>query len=144
MNCSTACAHVAVADDGVIVGGLTERLVPPAGMEAGVDLLEFSNVVDRALREIQPDHVVVLLPETWKASYRQHLPRSSMETIIRLAVARRDLPLDVLARATVRSRLGIPAKGSLDDHVGAAGPVVGRYWTAGRGLAALAALAVTV
>jgi hypothetical protein len=48
----------------------------------------------------------------------------------------------MLARPTVRSRLKLPKDGKLSAHVGTRIPKpVGRYWSAGRDVAALAALA---
>jgi hypothetical protein len=49
----------------------------------------------------------------------------------------------LLARATVRARLGLPKSGDLASHVSSVAPEpVGRYWSAGRDVAGLAALAM--
>ncbi len=126
-NCGSREAYLAADDDGEIVDGLTERLQPPVGLEAGEALTEFIDSVRRVLREVKPDRIEILLPETWSAAYRQHLDRATLE---------------MLAHATARARLRLPRTGRLDSHViSAAGAAVGRYWAAGRGLAALAAKA---
>jgi len=141
VSCSSRETYLAVDDDGTILDGLTERLQPSSGLEAGEGLTEFIDSVRRVLREVTPDRVAVLLPETWSATYRQHLDRATLDTLVRVAAALEDVPLEVLARATVRARLNLPRRGPLDSHVGRVGSSVGRYWSAGRGLAALAARA---
>lgn len=140
VNCSSSEVYLALADEQVVVDGMTERLQPPVGLETGEALVEFVDSVTRVLRETRPDLVTVLLPERWSAVYTQHLNRATMETLVRLAAAQEEIPVQVLARATLRSRLGLPRKGKLDEHLDAAGPPVGTYWTTGRGVAALAAL----
>jgi hypothetical protein len=62
-----------------------------------------------------------------------------METVIRLATVRGRIPIEVLNREAVRSRLNL--KGKLDLHVDHVVPSVGMYWHQGRGEAALVALA---
>lgn len=141
VNCGSGDVYFAVADDGAILAGMTERLQPPAGLEAGNGLLEFVDSVIRVLRETKPDLVTILLPDQWRAVYQQHLPRATLETLVRFSAAQEGVPVQVLARPTLRARLDLPRKGRLDEHIGAAGPPVGKYWTTGRGVAALAALA---
>jgi hypothetical protein len=66
----------------------------------------------------------------------------ALETLVRVAAVQEGIPIEVLARPTVRSRLGIPRAGELASHVATVvAEPVGRYWTAGRDVAALAALA---
>jgi hypothetical protein len=141
INCTTSAAFLAVCVDAAIADGYTERLKPPAGLEAGESLIEFAEAVRRVLREVQPERVILLMPETWTASYKSHLERASMETLVRLVCAQEHLPVDQLSRAAARSRLGLGRSGALDAHLSAAGDPVGQYWTTGRGVAALAALA---
>jgi hypothetical protein len=133
--------YLAVVEGGVVVAGLTERIQSISGLEAGEGLVEYVDTVRRVLREVSPARVGLLLPETWRGTYTQHLRRAELETMARLAAAMEEIPVDLLARATVRSRLGLPRSGSLENHVDAAGEPVGAYWSAGRGIAALAALA---
>lgn len=61
---------------------------------------------------------------------------------MRLASVRAGIPIDVLSRQTVRTRLSLPKGGELAGYVPdrIAAPV-GKYWSAGRDVAALAALA---
>jgi hypothetical protein len=56
----------------------------------------------------------------------------------------RELPLDRLSRPTVRSRLGLPARGKFETVVREAVEEVGPYWAAGRAAAAAAALALPI
>jgi hypothetical protein len=142
--CSTEAVNLAVAVNGEVVDGLPERLRPAHGVELGERLLEFIEDVARALAQVRPDRVALLLPEAHRrgtTSYQRVAPRVTLETLLRVAAARERYPLSLVARPTVRAALGLPKKGALDDHLGAAGTPVGRYWRDGRGLAALAALA---
>ena len=141
VNCNTSEAHLAVLDDGAVVDGLTERLKPASGVEIGDRLLEFKADVRRALAEIRPAQVLILMPERRQpsASYQGLMPRIVIETLVRVAAAEEQVPLDLVTRERVRAALKIK-KGKLDDHVDLAGDPIGKYWKAGRALAALAAL----
>lgn len=142
VHCSAKDAYLTVVDDGTVVDGLPERLRLPSGIESGERLLEFLEEVRRTLGEVCPAHVVILQPEGKQrgASYVRIAPRVVLETLIRVCSAQENIPLDLQPRPTVRSRLGLPAKGPLDSHLDHAGPTIGQYWGAGRGLAALAAM----
>jgi hypothetical protein len=135
---------------------MPDRLTPPAGIEAGGDLWAFMDQVTGALATIKPRLVVLLLPEEQGRSgddgrqrrsvpgqtHRSLTPRIAMETVVRLAAAREGVACDVLARATVKSRLHLGAAGNLEKALDSGDPKPsGKYWTTGRGLAALAARA---
>jgi hypothetical protein len=141
VNCTTRDIYLAVADQGQILDGLTERLRPPVGLEEGAALIELVDSMRRVIREVRPDKVELLQPEAWSASYSQHLPRARLETLIQFAAATEEIPLETLSRPTARARLNVPRTGPLESHIAIAGTVVGRYWTSGRGLAAMAAKA---
>jgi len=147
VNCDPHAAFLAAVEDGVVVDDLPERLKPPEGMELGDRLLEFIDEVRRALGEVGPSRIGLLQPESGKHQppYRSVTARATIETLVRVAAAQERVPVDLLARSTVRSRLDLPKRGALDAHVEAGmGAPVGRYWTTGRGLAALVARAVEV
>jgi hypothetical protein len=147
VNCDPHAAYVAVVEDGAVVTGLPERLIPPSGLELGGRLLEFVDEVRRDFGQMAPERIGLLLPESnaRKQAYGTIMPRVTIEAMVRVAAAQEEIPLDLVARPTVRSRLGLPRAGSLDDHLAqAVGSSVGRYWTTGRGLAALVARAVEV
>ncbi len=142
INCTSRAIFFAIDDDSQIVDGLTERLQPPTGLEAGEALLELVESVRRVVREVRADRLALLLPEeTWTASYSEHLDRAKLDILIRLAAAQERVLIEVLARPTLRARLELPRSGTLDSHVARVYAPVGRYWSAGRGLAALAAKA---
>lgn len=143
INCTSNEAYVALLEDGVVLDGYPERLRLPGGVEGGEGLLEFIDEVRRTLAQARPDHVVLLLPEGRQrgATYQRIAPRVVLETLVRLAAAQENVPTDLLARATVRARLGLPRSGSLDDQLSHAGTPTGHYWNNGRGLAALAGFA---
>jgi hypothetical protein len=121
------------------------RIEVAALSEASVELEATLDEVGRALSQIGPDLIVLVLPEQsprFKYTYNQIAPRVTLETLIRLAAVRADIPIEVMSRATVRSKLSLPRKGDLASDVPAcvARPT-GPYWNAGRNVAALAALA---
>jgi hypothetical protein len=95
------------------------------------------------LAETQPGVVRVLLPEqTYKGSYSSLAPRAALETLVRLASDNGDVPVERLHRNTARARVGMPRGGKFEDHITAIIPEpMGRYWAAGRRLAAVAAIA---
>lgn len=122
------------------MSGYPERLRFPTGVETGEGLLECIAEVRRILGQTSAERVALLLAESNASASPR---RTTLETLIRVAAAQEGTHLDLLARQTVRSRLRLPRTGSLDTHVcRAAGTGSGRYWTSGRGLAALAGLAV--
>lgn len=152
--CTSSATYLANCLDGVVLEVPPYRLIPPIGIEAGADLWAFMDSVTDALAKIRPDLVVLLLPEEQGPggrkgrppgagpTHRSLTPRIAMETVVKMAVAKERIPCDVLARATVRSRLGLPLKGNLDLSVDRGDPPRGGpYWGDGRGLAALAARA---
>lgn len=144
VHCSATHAFLAVADGGVAVAAPPYRLEPAVSTDEEHALWETLDTFAQAIDEVAPDRIHLLLPESGENTKQTHSrwrSRIEMETLLRLAAARRDLPLDRLARATVRSRLGLPARGQFDVVVRAAIQEVGPYWAAGRANAAAAALA---
>lgn len=146
--CTPTAAFLALAVDGVIQPG-PDRLEWPAREESerlGVLLNDMRGL----LVEQRVDQVALLLPERagqsgsgLRSSYYQVAPRVMIETIIRLAAVMNQLPVAMLDRRSVRSRLDCGVTGKLESYVERVIPAApGRYWRAGRGLAALAALAM--
>jgi hypothetical protein len=120
----------------------TERVDVASLFEASTELEATLNEVGRVIAQVKPDLVTVLLPEYYTASYAEIAPHVALETLVRLAAVRAGVGVEMLTRPTVRSRLNLPVKGKLSTHVAARIPdPVGRYWSAGRDVAALAALA---
>jgi hypothetical protein len=143
ITCSKDEILMAVADEGEIVEDPHEKLSLSAGLERTERLRSAHSDIKRTLSEIKPDHVRILLPEqTYKDSYARIAPRVTLEVLARLACADADIPVEMLHRASARSRLGVSKKGQFDDSVTrVVGPPVGKYWNRGRKLAAAAALA---
>ena len=143
MNCDPQRAFLAVAEEGVIVNGFPAKLELAAGLDDGQRLLALVDDAERALTQIDPERLAILLPEASGrgSSHARLAPRIIIETLVRTAAAKRTIPLEMMSRPRLRSKLGLPRKGSLDQYLDAAGDPIGSYWTAGRGLAALAALA---
>jgi hypothetical protein len=141
--CKKDAIMLAIADDGELVDDPHQRLQAPALLERSERLRAILDDVKRVLAEVEPDEVRVLMPETrYEASYVQMAPRVTLETLVRIAALDAGAPVEMLNRATARARLDMPKKGPFDGHIPAVISVpVGNYWTAGRNLAAAAALA---
>jgi len=120
-----------------------EKLEWPAG-EATERLVPLLRSVQDVIAEHRIDAVSVLLPQRSRRpthGYFGVADRVILETVIRLGSALAGKPVVMMERATVRARLGFPPAGTLEDYVERVLPQpAGRYWKAGRALAALAAL----
>lgn len=133
---------LAVASNGALIADGHEKLTTAAVLEETERLRVMQTDIERMLAEVRPDRVRILMPEqTYKDSYVRIAPRVTFETLMRLACVGTHVPVEMLHRASARSRLGVPRKGRLEDHIPAVAEPVGRYWNAGRNLAAAAALA---
>ena len=134
---------LAVADGGALLEGQTEKLKAPAILEETERLQGLLEDLNRMLAEVRPDVVRVLMPEqTYDDSYARIAPRVALETLVRLAAVSAGKPVEMLHRASARARLGMERRGKFESHIPATvGEPVGKYWNAGRNLAAAAALA---
>jgi hypothetical protein len=145
VTCSTGTALLSVVEDGEVVDATVQRVQVASLLEASAELESMLDEIGRALAQTKPDLVVLLLPEQsprHKRTYQEIAPRAALETLVRLASVRAGIPIDVLPRATVRARLSLPRTGELSSHVSEKiSAPVGKYWSAGRDVAALAALA---
>lgn len=133
-----------IVENEQVVTGPVERVEVSSQHEASEELEETLAELGRGLAQIKPDLVVLLMPEQsrFKKTYHEIAPRVALETLVRLAAVRAEIPIEVLPRATVRARLKLPRNGDLASHVADRIPEpVGRHWTIGRDVAALAALA---
>jgi hypothetical protein len=143
VNCTPGCAFLALVENGSIQP-VPERLEWPAGEESE-RLAGLFQDAQALLREQAVSQVVLLLPGrggAHKPGYFVVAPRVALETVIRLAAVMLEIPVVVLERATVRARLKCAKTGGLEEYLDQVIPEpVGKYWTAGRGLAAMAALA---
>lgn len=146
VHCSTTYAFFAVSDDGVVVHIGPQRLAPVQSTHEDAALWQTMDAFGAALAEIRPTRIHLLLPESAENARQTHgrwRPRIEMETLLRLAAAQADIPVERLARATARVRLGLPKSGNFDKAVCSTLPETGQYWRTGRGLAVAAALAST-
>jgi hypothetical protein len=143
VNCTPACAFLAISDAGVIQP-TPERLEWPAGEESE-RLGGLFQDAQALLREQRVDEVALLLPGRggkFQPGYFVVGPRIALETVIRLAAVTLNIPVVVLERATVRARLKCGKNGALEEYLNKVVPQsIGKYRTTGRGLAAMAALA---
>jgi hypothetical protein len=144
VTCTPRIAYLTLAIDGAIAEAPVERVEVAAHCESSEELLSTLDEIKRALGQLRPDLVVLLMPEQGrhKRTYQEIAPRVALETLVRIAAVQENIAIEVLPRPTVRARLGVPRAGDLASHVGKAiVEPVGRYWTAGRDVAGLAALA---
>lgn len=143
VNCKKDDVLLAVARDGELFDGCTPNLKAPALLEETEGLQAMLDDITRVIAEVKPDVVRVLMPEpTYEDSYGRIAPRATLETLVRLAAQRAGVPVEMLNRNSARARLGMPKSGKFEGHIPTAvGEPVGKYWNAGRNLAAAAALA---
>jgi len=142
--CTPRLAYLTLAIDGAIADTPVERVEVCGSVRVlGGAPVDARRDQARA-RAASARRIVLLMPEQGrhKRTYQELAPRVALETLVRVAAVQEGIPIEVLARPTVRSRLGIPRAGELASHVATVvTEPVGRYWTAGRDVAALAALA---
>jgi hypothetical protein len=145
VSCSSDSAYLAVVDDGLVVDAGVEKIAAPMVAHSAEQLVSVLAEVRRIIAQLRPNAMVLLNPEQSpraKRTHSAHVPRIALETLVRLGAQQADCPLEILARPTVRSRLNLPLKGSLVDHVGELLPrKSGKNWGEERQLAAVAALA---
>jgi hypothetical protein len=141
--CKPAEIMLAVVEDGELLEAQYERLQAPSVLEETEQLKGQFDAVGRVLDDIRPDVVRVLLPEqTYKGSYASLAPRAALETLVRLAAVDAGVRVELLHRNSARARVGMPRRGSFEEHIESILPQpVGKYWAAGRRLAAVAAFA---
>ncbi len=144
VTCNPHTAYLTLAVDGAITRSVVERVEVAAQYEASVELLSTLEEIRRALGQLRPDRIAVLMPEQGghKRAYLEIAPRVTLETLIRIAAVQGRIGVEMLARPTLRARLDIPRAGELSSHVSRViAESVGQYWSAGRDVAGLAALA---
>jgi hypothetical protein len=144
VQCTAKAAFLSVAEDGALIDRGPARLEPTESADEDRALWETLSSFGTVLDEIAPDHIRLLRPGTGDRAKQTHAalaPRVELETLLRMAAAKRDLPVERIARATVRTRLGVPLKGDFEPAVRPVVPEQGPYWTAGRLAASAAALA---
>lgn len=144
VQCTSSFAFLTVVDDGEVVEVGPERIAAAQSTDQDRALWETLGTFGDALDEIKPAIVRLLLPGTGQNAKQTHgawAPRVELETLLRMAAAKRDLPVERIARATVLARLDLPRKGKFETSVRTFVPKHGGYWAAGRLAAAAAALA---
>ena len=146
VQCTSVFAFLSVVQDGQLVASGPARVAPAQSTDEDHALWQTLATFGDALDEISPSLVRLLLPGTGANAKQTHgawAPRVELETLLRMAAAKRDIPVHQIARATVVARLGL-ARGSgkkFEDLVRPVVPQQGDYWNAGRLAAASAALA---
>jgi hypothetical protein len=134
---------LAVVESGELLDDPHQRIQSAALHEETERLRAVLDDMRRVIAEVDPDQVRILMPEqTYEASYAQIAPRAAMETVVRLSCADAGVPVEMLHRVSARARLHMDRKGNFEGHFPTViSEPVGKYWTKGRRLAAVAALA---
>jgi hypothetical protein len=140
--CSKDTIYLAVAEDGKLVADPADKLDAAKVLEETERLKAMVSDVTQMLLEVRADRVRVLMPEpTYTDSYAHIAPRAALETVVRLACTGSGIQVEMLDRRVARARLGFERKGKFESHIPEVTEPVGKYWNAGRSLAAAAALA---
>lgn len=147
VTCSGADAYLCVLDgddaEAAVVLIEPQKVSPVQAGDDGDALTRSLGQWESAIRTVKPDVVTLLLPEGGEMTKRPHAtwaPRITAETLCQLATGRLGIPVEVLQRATVRSRLDLTGKLELAVKELEAS---GKHWKE-RGLAFLAARAAFV
>jgi hypothetical protein len=117
------------------------------GAQAGYDIESFRAECIHALKALSPNRVVILDLEAGGRvpKIADLRTRFTGEALLVSCAVDAGVLCVRLARATLRSRLGLPRTGGIADHVTQVFAVpAGKYWTKKRDLAALAARAEIV
>ena len=117
------------------------------GPHAGYAIAAFRDECVHVLTALAPDRVVILdmEPGGRVPKVADLRTRFTAETLLASCAVDAGVTCVRLARATLRSRLGLPRKGGVADHVTSVFDTpVGKHWTKKRDLAALAARAEIV
>ncbi len=117
------------------------------GLQAGYGIAAFRDECTHALTAISPDRVVLLDMEPGGRVPKvvDMRARFTAEALLASCAVDAGVTCVRLARATLRSRLDLPRKGSIAEHVTKVfDNPVGSYWAKKRDLAALAARAEIV
>ncbi|MFI5932523.1 hypothetical protein [Actinoplanes sp. NPDC051494] len=133
-----------LVDDGGALETEPAGLELLAGDQAGYAVEAFRDECRRALAATAPDRVVILDLEAGGRvpKISDMRTRFTAEALMVAATVDAGVPCGRLARATLRSRLGLPRTGGIADHVTQVfAEPAGKYWAKKRDLAALAARA---
>lgn len=142
VHCSPKAVYFAVVSNGSVVATGPQRIEIPEGLRYGESILALVGELRRRLAEVHAGRGALLAPQSYDGGPKAISARAGAEALVRLTAAEMGLELEVLNRASARSRLGIDRAGALDDHIAVALPEpVGKYWSEGRRYAAFAALA---
>ena len=140
-HCTAKALYFAIAQHGTIAAGGVQKVEVPDGLRAGASLTALAAELRCRLAEMSVTHAALLMPRSYRAP-NLAVARLGAETLLRLIAADHGLDVELLHRATARTRLGIGQTGSLDTRIAALFPTpVGQYWADGRRYAAFATLA---
>lgn len=142
VQCTAKHAFLSVVEDGNVVKLGPERLAATKSTDEDQALWDTLSTFGTTLDEIHPSRIYLLLPgtgENAKQTHQSWAPRIELETLLRMAAAKRDIPCRRVPRASVLSQLGLP-RGPFEDSVRPVIAEQGRYWMAGRLAAAAVAL----
>jgi hypothetical protein len=87
VTCTPRLAYLTLAIDGAIADTPVERVEVAAQYESSEELLSTLDEIKRALGQLRPDGIVLLMPEQGrhKRTYQELAPRVALETLVRVA-----------------------------------------------------------
>jgi hypothetical protein len=143
INCSGSTAYFATVGDGIVLDDELERLTLAPSLPRHQGIRELVDALRAHLRRLSPQTIGLFAANYQPRSYAQAAGRASIEAYIDVAAAQENLPVDHLHLPTIKRIVGHGSQGSAEDVALTICPTAtGRYWAAGRNVAALVAMAL--
>lgn len=134
-------AYLSIVHDGEVQEVKPYTMLLSEGLDSGQQLTAFVIEFQKVLSMHSVETINILEPEAnTNATYKSHLPRITIETLIRVASAESGIGCHKITRQRVRSVLKLPRSGSVSAHLKALVPAKGPHWNGKRDLATAAAL----
>lgn len=140
-HCTPKAVYFAIVEQATIVANGPQKIEIPDGLQSGSSLSSLADELRRRLIETKASHAALLQAQSYEGGPKATVARVGAETLLRTMAAELGIEMELLNRATARTRLGIAKSGKLDALLTDLLPSpVGKYW-ADRRYAAFAALA---
>jgi hypothetical protein len=96
VTCTPRIAYLTLAIDGAIAEAPVERVEVAAQYESSEELLSTLDEIKRALGQLRPDLVVLLMPEQsrHKRTYQEIAPHVALETLVRIAAVQENIAIE--------------------------------------------------
>jgi hypothetical protein len=128
-HCTPKYVFFALVEGGVVLKVGPERVEIPDGLKTAASLKVLSEDLHRRLVETGATHGALLQPMSYDSGVNPTVSRVGAETLLRWSAAEVGIEVELLNRATARSRMKIPRAGHLEDRIAELLPQpVGHYW----------------